>query len=162
MSSEQLSTMAAVLTTTFSPPSQCTTDIWKVEWSPDYDYFLLGGEGYSSCLPASFEPTSDFFFTPGLHCPDGYFGGSTRTANLGAETESIVICCPSGFSVQESGSHAYAWESTLGCTSACSSSYTFPITDASSIGVTSCTIGGGVNAYSVQLRFRETDLVSQP
>ncbi|KAF2658994.1 hypothetical protein K491DRAFT_224603 [Lophiostoma macrostomum CBS 122681] len=152
--------MTAALTTTFSPPSQCTTDIYFVPWyTSGYYYYVLGGQDYSSCLPASFTPTSEFFYTPGLHCPHGYSGAKTDSVSVGDELATIITCCPSGFSIQDGNSHSYPWIATLGCFSGISSSVDLSITAvSSSMGLARVT-AGAVNAYSVQLRFRAVDLI---
>ncbi|KAF2119815.1 hypothetical protein BDV96DRAFT_641693 [Lophiotrema nucula] len=157
-----LRSMAVPLTTTFTPPPQCTTDLWQETYDSDHFYALLGGQGYTTCLPASFIPTSEFFYSPGLYCPDGYYSACTSSQSVGSETATVVTCCPFGYSCQEraNGPNAWPWEYTLGCTSACSSSYPITYTDSSSLKSDNCFVGGGSGAYSVQLRFREADLVT--
>ncbi|KAF2105464.1 hypothetical protein BDV96DRAFT_608228 [Lophiotrema nucula] len=87
--------MAVPLTTTFVPPLQCTKDTWWVDDVEAGAYFLLGGKSYSSCLPPSFTPNPGFFYTPGLHCPQGYETACSSIETLGPETGTVVTCCPS-------------------------------------------------------------------
>ena len=61
-----------------SPQSRRTQDTW---WIGSYN--LLGGTGYSSCLPPSYTPTS-FYYSPG-YCPNGYSSACTSLRVVGAE-----------------------------------------------------------------------------
>ncbi|KAF2496895.1 hypothetical protein BU16DRAFT_343304 [Lophium mytilinum] len=126
-------------------------DIW---WLTSYE--LLGGTGYSSCLPTSFTPTSSFYYSPGLYCPEGYSTACSST--YGSET--IVTCCPTSFSCGGDGPFGYSWESTLGCTSAVSSSGLHTVLVATGTEVHPEGPGAGVNAYSVQNRFQASDLIT--
>ncbi|KAL6707676.1 hypothetical protein ACN47E_003797 [Coniothyrium glycines] len=155
--------MSAALTTTFTPPARCTQDPWQMTWdeAQNAHYGLLGGSGYSSCLPPSFTPDTSFYYSPGLYCPAGYSTACSSTQVIGSETATIATCCPSGFSCQGRTRSAYPWEYTLGCTSACSSSYSLTYTDASTLIPTTCNLGFGLNAYSVQLRYRSADLATR-
>ncbi|ORX94324.1 hypothetical protein BCR34DRAFT_594448 [Clohesyomyces aquaticus] len=134
--------MPEALTTTFTPPSQCTTDVWYV------GEFLLGGENYSTCLPTSFKPASDFFYSPGLHCPYGYTTACTRST----DGTSVATCCPNRLLlVLDSGLHFKMPVSTRMITAL------EPSKPAETL---ICDAAGGVNAYSVQLRFQASDLVT--
>ncbi|KAH7359737.1 hypothetical protein BKA66DRAFT_472336 [Pyrenochaeta sp. MPI-SDFR-AT-0127] len=149
------------LTTIFTPPSQCTTDLWRISYDAQHFYELLGGQGYSSCLPASFTPTSEFFYSPGLYCPSGYNSACSSSQIVGDETATIVTCCPTGYSCQNRApASGWPWEYTLGCTSACSSTYTRTLRDQSSLIDNICALSAGANAYSVQLRFRAADFAT--
>ncbi|KAF2120936.1 hypothetical protein BDV96DRAFT_281307 [Lophiotrema nucula] len=151
--------MAVALTTKFSPPPQCT-DMWQITYDAEHTYGLLGGSGYSSCLPPSFVPTSTFYYSPGLQCPEGYSTAAKSLNSIGTETETVLTCCPTGYSTRTISNEMFPWEPTLGCTSACSSRYTETEIGSSTIKNIVCDVGGGNHAYSVQLRFRAEDLVT--
>ncbi|KAF2805105.1 uncharacterized protein BDZ99DRAFT_524823 [Mytilinidion resinicola] len=142
--------MAEPLTTTFDPPSQCTQDVW---WVDDGGFELLGGT-FSSCYPPNFTPTSVFYYSPGLYCPDGYSTACTSSGNAGDDT--IVTCCPTSYTCQT----APVWEieSTLGCRSAVTGSQTHTVKSTSGTRVNTWGPGAAINAYSVQLRFQASDL----
>ncbi|KAH7383896.1 hypothetical protein BKA66DRAFT_463009 [Pyrenochaeta sp. MPI-SDFR-AT-0127] len=147
--------MPEPLTTTFTPPAGCTSDVWDGE-----GYYILGGTRHSTCMPTAFKPDAEpsFFYSPGLYCPAGYSTACSSSTAIGSETETVITCCPSRYKCQERTRSAWDWESTLGCTSACLTEQPITILLVSSIHTTVCAVGGGVNAYSVQLRYRAADL----
>jgi hypothetical protein len=103
----------APLTTTFSPPQQCfsqlTATINMVDQPPaDYPYFIAGihGDSFipSSCYPPSWAPTAQAF-SPGL-CPSGCSAGCLNTRSLSTAIESGAICYPNSWFCDTS---LYSW-----------------------------------------------------
>ena len=95
------------LTTTFSPPSACTTDTWYIEYvkgtyyyttsisnSLEGWYFSQGPTDWSSCFPSGYEATTDFYYSPGV-CPSGYSIASSSVLSIGVSSETRATCCPS-------------------------------------------------------------------
>jgi hypothetical protein len=90
--------MSAQLTTSFTPPARCTTEMWRMTNSDTREgpyYGLLGGGGYASCMPRAFTPDPSFFYSPGFYCPMGYYTACSLTQAIGSETATIATCCPS-------------------------------------------------------------------
>ncbi|KAH8728172.1 hypothetical protein GQ44DRAFT_824469 [Phaeosphaeriaceae sp. PMI808] len=132
--------MTTALTTTFTPPVPCLTKSYM-----STGIKILGESNYSSCMPTSFVPDTKFYYSPGFYCPVGYETACSSTVTSALERrdyETIVTCCPTGYSCQTQVA-AFQWASTLGCTSVITQSN-----------------GQGINAYSVQLRFRSADFVT--
>ena len=89
--------MSTKLTSTFQPPSRCFTDTYRMTNSDTKVgpyYALLGGGGYSSCMPSGFYPDPAFFYSPGLYCPAGYTTACSSTRVVGSDTTTIATCCP--------------------------------------------------------------------
>src|SRR5450756_1798710 len=93
----------APLTTTFTPPppcfSQLTSYYWKISTSvyPVSAWYSGGpdpGVRTDSCYPSSFA-TIDYF-SPGI-CPQGYTSGCVSTSSFSSITETHAICCPSSW-----------------------------------------------------------------
>ena len=81
-------TSLGALRATFTPPSSCTSDIYK--FGPDNGYyFLLGPSATSDCFPSSFALNRNAYYSPGV-CPVGY----TEACKTIIKTETIATCCP--------------------------------------------------------------------
>lgn len=132
----------------------------------------------SNCLPSGPRPTlSSAFYSPGLYCPAGYSSACGTTLTVGTVTESRAICCPI-FTASDLGSNLpdaqmlcqtstdYPWYQTFGCTLSIPSSngqamYATIINSDEAIGTVTTIVPsstGGLNAYSVQIRWQASDL----
>lgn len=92
------------LTTTFTPPPDCTTDTYQIEWSANSNYYTLpptatgvwgwmslGATDWATCFPSGY--TTNSYFSPGL-CPTGYSAGGLSYVSLDGKTETRGTCCP--------------------------------------------------------------------
>lgn len=75
------------LTTTFTPPSECLTDVYR------YNDNQLLGPMTSICYPVGWTNTSTTFYSPGI-CPSGYTTACISANTANTVTETIATCCP--------------------------------------------------------------------
>ncbi|KAJ6007892.1 hypothetical protein N7540_011868 [Penicillium herquei] len=149
------------LTTTFVPPTECTTDTYDISWSQSSGYTWwwesLGGQDWSTCFPSQYEPTS--YFSPGI-CPEGYTAAGESQVTSGSEVETRATCCPSFYNAQTGDD--WPWYTTNPCTSSnanASSVYSYTVTVSGTSTVTE-TGTFGVNAKGVSIRWKSADFAS--
>ncbi|KAI9924607.1 hypothetical protein ASPWEDRAFT_28247 [Aspergillus wentii DTO 134E9] len=162
-----MSVNLGALTTTFTPPSYCTTDIypyvasnWKCGTSL-CDFGRLGPSLDLNCNPSGFttDPATSFYYSPGV-CPSGHTVARSHTAN-GTASETFSTCCPSSYACQtETG---WPWYSTELCTHATpdTSTYTVTFFTSGSQKTSTTAVGGGINAYGIRIR-KGPDSASSP
>jgi len=163
------------LTTTFTPPASCLSQLY---WS--YEGAFQLGPG-TECIPSGPEPTLHSYFSPGLYCPESWTVACQSEVTLGAVTETRAQCCPradgiesfsfSSFScnsVSAAESSSYkSWYESLGCTmnlgTLASQGYVNVVATGGTPYTTSVLFDsdGGLNAYSVQIAWQASDLVSE-
>jgi len=146
------------LTTTFTPPSDCSGIYFSG------DIFVIGAS--TSSLPSSFNTAPTSYFSPGIACPSGYSTACHDTT--GVKSITTVTCCP----VREDVALSCVPDplalrgvfSTLFCTWIAPSPTKLSIT-LSDNGVTSTSVAnvespGGVNAMGIRMVYQSTDLSS--
>ncbi|KAM0809956.1 putative Mid2 domain-containing protein [Seiridium cardinale] len=157
------------LTATAALPSSCVDEldiVYKVHTTPEGYYYLLNGPfEVASCYPSSYDGTGTKFYSPAPSCPSGFTPACSSTNAAGTVTETIQTCCPTQFNYSCQTEASYEWESTLGCVSAVDTalSTTWTVMDIESGNTKSTTSAGyqgGMNAYSIQVRFQSSDLVT--
>ncbi|KAI0378936.1 hypothetical protein F5Y04DRAFT_137120 [Hypomontagnella monticulosa] len=160
------------LTTTFSAPPSCETDdgTYKVLYNErGWYYYVQGPRDTRNCMPTDYVPDRTAFYSPAPNCPSGFTPACSSTLVAGTVTDTIHTCCP----VQKSftcfaSTHIYSpfsWQSTLGCVSTFTGNWSATVT---SIGLDSSTTvnasftgnGGEIGAYSVQVHFQASDLIT--
>ncbi|KAK0119596.1 hypothetical protein ONS95_011036 [Cadophora gregata] len=154
------------LTTAFVPASSCLSNVYQYFPDPSntLEYYLqLGAEDQKNkCLPPGWAATSQYF-SPAV-CPTGYSQACWVTSSLGANSETLATCCPSGFTCATLPGVSYpTWLPSLYSTQVCvgsggqgSSIGTFAVTkvtDGTTV-VSNPVLLGGVNAYGVSIRFK--------
>jgi LPXTG-motif cell wall-anchored protein len=167
------------LTTTFTPPSPCLSTYYFDAIGAS----VLGPEsGYASCFPSGWAQGSSNYFSPGV-CPSGYVTACSSFNTLASGLETVITCCPrygnsrfmlvvacsyclnsiSGYSciISHTDSVFYQWWNTYSCGSPVSagqlSTTIQEYSSSSLIGLFTPTGVGGVNAFSVQVRFQSSD-----
>ncbi|KAI1374846.1 hypothetical protein F4677DRAFT_158382 [Hypoxylon crocopeplum] len=108
------------LTTSFTPPADCTASsaLYWVNTVSTF-YWLHGPPLQSSCFPDSYSPYQNQYYSPGI-CPAGYTRACESVSTSGAvHAATRATCCPQGNYVcaQTSSSYSYPWGPTLGCMS---------------------------------------------
>ncbi|PGH12705.1 hypothetical protein AJ79_04065 [Helicocarpus griseus UAMH5409] len=104
--------LPVAVTTTFTPPASCTTDLYEFTTShpgitSQYKYFQIGPPRPTSCFPpggpepwAALEIPPDAYYSPAI-CPLGYHSCEVSEATFTSSlTETRAICCPQDFSCQ--------------------------------------------------------------
>ncbi|ROT37216.1 hypothetical protein SODALDRAFT_334302 [Sodiomyces alkalinus F11] len=161
------------LTTTFTPPARCTdlNDIYNIysDVGPDIGaYQLQGPIDIRNCYPPDYNPLRSAYFSPGI-CPEGFTIACSRFNSVGAVTETVHTCCPTGIRHQCITDPVRRLHSTLICQSSLTGAgglWTIdPITQISGGETTVTTLvgrngGPAINAYGVEVRFQSTDFVS--
>ncbi|OJJ42458.1 hypothetical protein ASPZODRAFT_137270 [Penicilliopsis zonata CBS 506.65] len=160
-------TTAIPLTTTFTPPAACTTDIHFIEYVDGNNFFSavsttaeilyymsLGPEDWSSCFPSGYATSS--YFSPGI-CPSGYTQDGFSYITLDGNVETRATCCPEGYNAQTGTD--WPWYSTNPCTSSNPSSnqvvtFTYGSTLSSQTGTY------GVNAKGISIRYQAFNFAS--
>ncbi|KAJ5396840.1 hypothetical protein N7509_004953 [Penicillium cosmopolitanum] len=160
-------TTPLALTTTFSPPPDCFTDTWYIEYVTGEYYYTTsisnslegwylsqGPTNWRTCFPSGYEATTDFYYSPGV-CPSGYSIAKSSVLSIGVSSETRATCCPSSFTAQ--ADNFLVWYSTNRCFSADTKmDHVWTFTQGGT--VTSMTTSGGLNAKAVFIRWQETDL----
>ncbi|KAI1214295.1 uncharacterized protein F4807DRAFT_120803 [Annulohypoxylon truncatum] len=108
------------LTTSFTPPADCTASsaLYWVNTDSTF-YWLHGRPGQSSCFPESYSPYQNQYYSPGV-CPVGYTRACESVSTGGDSSfTTTATCCPQGNYVcaSTSSSYSYPWGPTLGCMS---------------------------------------------
>ncbi|KAI3321983.1 hypothetical protein HD806DRAFT_151702 [Xylariaceae sp. AK1471] len=156
------------LPTDFTVAADCASeidDVYKVfTVSPDWYYLLQGPVEQTSCYPSDYTANSQQFYSP-ARCPTGFTAACSSLNSAGTVKETVVTCCPTQANFGCGKEITYVWEKTLGCRNIVDSATMVTwIVSKVSDGKTSLTtsIGniGGVNAYSLQVRYQSTDFVS--
>ncbi|KAJ5965626.1 hypothetical protein N7481_012340 [Penicillium waksmanii] len=159
-------TTPLALTTTFSPPPECTTDTWYIEYVTGEYYYTTsisnslegwylsqGPTDWRSCFPSGYEAKTDFYYSPGV-CPSGYSIASSSVLSIGVSSETRATCCPSSFTAQTDD--GMVWYSTNRCFSGnTDTAHAWTFTKGGTI--SSKTTAGGLNAKAVFIRWQETD-----
>lgn len=165
------------LTTTFTPPSACFTGLYLDPYeNPPYAEAWVGKLGPGTqCIPNGPNPTLSSYFSPGIYCPSGYTVACSTEENIGSITQTQATCCPSisvlnGISAEPFSCQTQSdmpWYKTYGCTMNFGSqvddkALTYTYTADSSTVLTTLTANStwGVNAYSVQLAWQASDLLT--
>ncbi|KAJ5621703.1 hypothetical protein N7528_006486 [Penicillium herquei] len=152
------------LTTTFTPPGACLTDLWAAH-SSGSTWMNIGPINTTECLPSGWSPTSAF--SPGI-CPSGW----TMAASSTGDSEDYVTvgtCCPEYlpsstdwvFSTRPTGSSEYPWYSTELCqwvpTTTVFYGYTYTTGGSTTSKPGSMTPGGLWNAYGIIVEWQSSD-----
>ncbi|KAI1852573.1 hypothetical protein JX265_003055 [Neoarthrinium moseri] len=150
----------APLTTTFTPPPQCTG---FYRGSPNY--MTIVGLPTKSCMPSGFAADATSYFSPGVICPSGYYSACHDTRGYSSIT--TVTCCPTrgDFAlscVKSPNSLTGPWENLFCTWAAPETGMGVPLTETSN-GITSTVTGTatspqGLNAYGVRMVYQSTDL----
>ncbi|KAJ5914858.1 hypothetical protein N7504_003741 [Penicillium tannophilum] len=156
------------LTTTFTPPADCFTDSYHIQWWDGVNYYTpvsatytwwwvsLGARDWSTCFPSDFASATTSYFSPGL-CPSGYTAAGLTELSLDSNIETRATCCPSGYNAQTGD--GWPWYSSNPCTSSNTNSdsvYVYTVNGA----VTSETGTFGIQGKGVSIRWQSTDFVS--
>ncbi|KAJ6095651.1 hypothetical protein N7486_006397 [Penicillium sp. IBT 16267x] len=156
------------LTTTFTPPADCFTDAYHIQWWEGTDYYTpvsatytwwwvsLGARDWNTCFPSGFSTATTSYFSPGL-CPSGYTAAGVSELSLDSNIETRATCCPSGYNAQTG--NGWPWYSDNPCTSSNTNSdlvYVYTFNGA----VTSETGTFGIQGKGVSIRWQSTDFVS--
>ncbi|KAI0177917.1 hypothetical protein BJ166DRAFT_35321 [Pestalotiopsis sp. NC0098] len=157
------------LTTTAALASSCAGEldkVYKVNTTPDGYYYLLNGPvDVGSCYPSSYAGVTTQYYSPAPACPAGFTPACASINAVGTVSETAYTCCPTEYDYSCQTTASYDWESTLGCVMPVDSSSTTiwtvtEISSGSTSTVTSTGYYGGMNAYSIQVRFQATDLAA--
>jgi len=144
-----MSTTTYSLKTIFTPSASCLSSVFHRGW------WQLGPLSTSDCLPPNYQIASGFYYSPGV-CPSGYIVACSRTVVAATLTETIATCCPSDYSCHTNSDLTFF--STLGCYT--NGHGTLPFISGSSTLSKNPEGPGGVNAYSVQVRWQSSDLLA--
>ncbi|OAP59215.1 hypothetical protein AYL99_06513 [Fonsecaea erecta] len=116
---QQSITTQAPLTTFWTPPASCTTQLpilqagscsppwcWTynendliANWGAytNWGYWTTSSSQVSSeCFPPSSELVNGFTYSPAIGCPVGYTT-AVATTSFNSENDTLAICCPKGF-----------------------------------------------------------------
>ncbi|KAK1772861.1 hypothetical protein QBC33DRAFT_32006 [Phialemonium atrogriseum] len=161
---------APALTTTFTPSSSCTVDIYQLPFEgllcavgttsqEACVYYQLGPSTSSAaCFPTGWAPSNQSYFSPGV-CPAGYSTACSNIVSVGDLTETRATCCPTGYACQK-GSQ-WPWYYTDPCTRDYPGTVEVIYTSsAPGHYVTATKSGAGVNAYGLEIRWQSTDFAS--
>ncbi|KAK1828764.1 hypothetical protein QBC39DRAFT_312337, partial [Podospora conica] len=162
------------LTTTFTPPATCTASFADFYQQPAVGGDYAGPLRTSDCFPPNYASARTAFFSPASICPYGFVSacGRVTTTAESAAPETIITCCPSiqggkGFTCNPDTLPAHA--ETLVCKSAFLSGASFQnhisvtVNGGSIQTLSAVTTGytanynGALNAFGVQLRYRNED-----
>ncbi|KAI1485702.1 hypothetical protein F5X96DRAFT_658384 [Biscogniauxia mediterranea] len=141
--------LLVAMSTTLSIPPSCLTEIWLVEGAQPTDFgVVLGNPNDDNCWPGTRDLSTTF--SPAL-CPSGYTIACNASPTRASET--AWACCPSGF-ICDGGT--FSCLSNPGMTT----EYSATMVDrAGNTVVTSWVGSDGVNAHSVRVAFRASDVV---
>ncbi|RYP20577.1 hypothetical protein DL765_002734 [Monosporascus sp. GIB2] len=155
------------ITTSLALPESCANEldtIYKIRTSPEGFYWLQHGPLRSTCYPSGYAALTSQYYSP-ASCPFGFTPACTSTNELADLTETVYTCCPTQYDYQCQTTSYYPWEETLGCVNAVTSSLTtewtvVEISGERTASVRSVGHPGGLNAFSIQVRFQSSDFVS--
>ncbi|KAI1810645.1 hypothetical protein GGS20DRAFT_164304 [Poronia punctata] len=162
------STNLGPLPTDFSLPRDCATkltEIYQVFTSePGWYYLCQGPVEQTICYPSAYKSATSQFYSP-ARCPTGFTSACGWTNAVGTVTETAVQCCPTLGEFTCQSENSYGWEETLGCTiekdKATTTTWTLTqVAGGESTVTTSTGPIGGINAYSIQVRYQSTDFAS--
>jgi hypothetical protein len=150
------------LTTTFTPPADCS-GLYRSSVDSGPNPYMI--DPSLSCLPSGASTQATDYFSPGIACPSGYYTACHDTDGVSSIT--TVTCCPFQGDVSLSCvdpatlSDVFA---TLFCTWIAPSTTTLSVTLSSNGGTTSTdeiqfTAPGGLNAFGVRMVYESTDLI---
>ncbi|KAK7956394.1 uncharacterized protein PG986_005616 [Apiospora aurea] len=145
-------------------PSTCADEldrVYKINTYPGY-YLLQGSPEAASCYPSAYAGVRSQYYSPAASCPFGFTPACTST-NGGSET--VYTCCPTQFDYVCQSTSYYQWETTLGCMITIHSDLTttwtiLDVQDGKTVVSQSLGFQGGVNAFSIQVRFQSSDLIT--
>ncbi|KAJ5222488.1 uncharacterized protein N7469_008728 [Penicillium citrinum] len=154
------------LTTVFSPPSECLTDLWVLQSQfrkRTSHWGHLGPADPRRCLPSGWS--SDSYFSPGNACPSGWKSNGYEVRG----DETTATCCPiyekSSWTFTPRGSATVdrPWHSFEICDYGINSTVTYTALNTNENGLSTETTtrlqtpGQSWNAYGIELRWRATD-----
>ncbi|ETS83550.1 hypothetical protein PFICI_05426 [Pestalotiopsis fici W106-1] len=157
------------LTTTAPLSSSCVDEldvVYKVHTTPEGYYYLLNGPlEPASCYPSGYAGITTQYYSPAPACPSGFTSACGTVNAIGTVSETAYTCCPTEYDYTCQTNASYAWESTLGCVypvdSSSSTAWTVvKISSGLTSTITSTGYAGGMNAYSIQVRFQASDLTT--
>lgn len=153
------------LTTTFTPAPDCLSGI---HWGTQSPWFQLGTG--TQCIPPGPNPSLSSFYSPGLYCPQGYTVACSTEVTQGSATETRATCCPQPDGLGSLSVVPFACQvnslffaTSYGCVlplgTLASDSLTVIATNSSTF-TSTFSVGtlDAVNAFSVQIRWQESDL----
>lgn len=153
------------LTTIFTPAPDCLS---QIHWATESPWFQLGPG--TQCIPSGPNPSLSSFYSPGLYCPEGYTVACSTEVTSGSATETRATCCPQPTALGPLSVSPFACQvnslffaTSYGCALAlgtlASDSLTVIATNVSTF-TSTFSVGtlDAVNAYSVQIRWQESDL----
>ncbi|RYP07046.1 hypothetical protein DL764_002769 [Monosporascus ibericus] len=155
------------ITTSLALPENCANEletIYKIRTSPEGYYWLQQGPLQQTCYPSGYAALTSQYYSP-ASCPFGFTPACTSTNELGDLTETVYTCCPTQYDYQCQTTSYYRWEETLGCFNVVTSSLTTTWTVVEISGERTATVRseghpGGLNAFSIQVRFQSSDFAS--
>ena len=155
------------LTASQSLPESCAADlesVHKIRTTPEGYYWLQHGPLSSSCFPSGYSALTAQYYSP-ARCPYGYTPACGTTNAIGTVTETIQTCCPTQYEYKCQTDPTYEWESTLGCsdgvTEGASTTWIVEdITGGFAETTTSPGLQGGLNAFSIQVRWQSDDFAT--
>lgn len=149
------------LTTTFAKPLRCTGLYLP---TPRNVYMM---DDQSACLPTGFKTDEKAFFSPGIHCPSGYYTACSDSA--GVSTITTVTCCPIyrsdiSLSCVDPLTLSHRW-ANLFCTWIAPESgavITVTFSSGGSVSLDRPTLKhpAGVNAFGIRMVHQSTDLIT--
>ncbi|KAI9039884.1 uncharacterized protein KD926_008985 [Aspergillus affinis] len=155
------------LTTTFTPPASCISNVWLASTSGK-TWMNLGPINHTECLPSGWSKSD--YYSPGI-CPTGYAIAASGIVIDGPKTETAATCCPTF------GNNKYATRAAesstiselIDCTWQPGPDVTteFKYTWTDDEGRTSTTdsalsSNGHLNAYGVYIRWQSRDFSTPP
>ncbi|KAK7927353.1 hypothetical protein PG985_004351 [Apiospora marii] len=153
------------LTTAATLRSTCADDlnqIYRINTLESWYYLLQGPPEGASCYPSAYAGVRSQYYSPAASCPFGFTPACTST---NGESETVYTCCPTQFDYICQSTSIYQWETTLGCMVPVNSDLTttwklLDVQNGKTVTSTSTGYQGGMNAFSVQVRFQSSDLIA--
>ncbi|KAK8051789.1 hypothetical protein PG993_003174 [Apiospora rasikravindrae] len=145
-------------------PSTCADElgqVYKIHTPPGY-YLLQGPPEGASCYPSAYAGVRSQYYSPAASCPFGFTPACTSTEG---ESETVYTCCPTQFNYGCQSTILFEWETTLGCMIPINfyraTTWTIlDVQDGRTVTSTSSGSQGGMNAFSIQVRFQSSDLIT--
>ncbi|KAK1754369.1 hypothetical protein QBC47DRAFT_216898 [Echria macrotheca] len=162
-----MGSLVGPLTTTFVAPTTCPTSFSNT-YVDERTVLAIGPlRKHTECFPKNFVAVRDFYYSPGV-CPAGYETACSSFNSAGTVTETVVTCCPRSFTCQTES--IFPEQITFGCVSRTGATWTFPtltvLSSGEPVSVKSLAFTdplgntGGVNAFSIQIRYQSTDFTT--